>query len=100
MHSRFSLSSFLCALCDFVVNLSLICFLSFFAANTFADEPKDKKVADYFPPPESKGGGRSLLPARARPDADQKAKVPEMAGVDWEKQAHAAACTRTAGGPL
>ena len=98
MHCRFSLSSFLCALCDFVVNLSSICFLSFFAANTFADDPKNQKLADYFPPPESKSGWRSLLPVSGDPDAEQKAKIRESAGVDWDKLAAAWEYNRTAEG--
>jgi CubicO group peptidase (beta-lactamase class C family) len=47
-----------------------------------ADDPK---LTDYFPPPESKGGWRSLLPAKGEPDAAAKAKIKETAGVDWDK---------------
>lgn len=43
------------------------------------------KLTDYFPPPESKGGWRILLPEKGPPDAAQKAKIGEVAGVDWDK---------------
>jgi CubicO group peptidase (beta-lactamase class C family) len=52
-----------------------------------ADEPKETKpvISDYFPPPESKGGWRSLLPDRGEPSAEQKAAVAQTGGVDWDK---------------
>ncbi len=43
------------------------------------------KLSDYFPPPESKGGWRTLLPGHGDPDAEQKAKIRSLAGVDWDK---------------
>src|SRR6185437_2665826 len=51
-----------------------------------AAEPAAKKPAlvDYFPPPESKGGWRSLLPAQGEPTAEQKAAISRTAGVDWD----------------
>ena len=45
----------------------------------------DAKPKHYFPPPESKGGWRSLLPATGDPDAAQKAKIANTTGVDWDK---------------
>ncbi len=42
-------------------------------------------LVDYFPPAEADGGWRSLLPEQAEPDAAQKAKLREAAGVDWDK---------------
>jgi CubicO group peptidase (beta-lactamase class C family) len=81
-----------------VVNSSSISFLFFLAATTFAGEPKSDKLADYFPPPESQGGWRSLLPAAGDPDADQKTKIRELAGVDWDKLAAAADYNRSAEG--
>jgi CubicO group peptidase (beta-lactamase class C family) len=42
-------------------------------------------LADYFPPPESKGGWRTLLPEKGAPDAAQKSKVRSTTGVDWDK---------------
>ena len=47
------------------------------------------KLTDYFPPPESKGGWRTLLPEKRIPDAAQKAKIRKIAGVDWDKLAEA-----------
>lgn len=38
----------------------------------------------YFPPPEERGGWRSLLPPSGEPDAAQKARIREVAGVDWD----------------
>ena len=50
------------------------------------DEPRQRPaLAAYFPPPEDRGGWRSLLPERGEPDAEQKAKLREAAGVDWDK---------------
>jgi CubicO group peptidase (beta-lactamase class C family) len=42
-------------------------------------------LSAYFPPPESQGGWRSLLPERGEPNSDQKSKIRETAGVDWDK---------------
>ncbi len=42
-----------------------------------------------FPPPESKGGWRSLLPEKGGPDAERKAQMRKTAGVDWDKLAEA-----------
>ena len=52
-----------------------------------ADPPKEAKpaISDYFPPPESKGGWRSLLPDAGEPSADQKARIAKTGGVDWDK---------------
>ncbi len=47
------------------------------------------KLTDYFPPSESKGGWRTLLPESGSPDAAQKKKIREVAGVDWDKLAEA-----------
>src|SRR4051812_21596397 len=56
--------------------------LLFLAAPAFAaDAPK---LADYFPPPEDKGGWRTLLPEKGEPGADAKAKIKKEAGVDWD----------------
>jgi CubicO group peptidase (beta-lactamase class C family) len=41
--------------------------------------------SDYFPPPESKGGWRSLLPEKGEPSAEQKKAIAAKAGVDWDK---------------
>jgi CubicO group peptidase (beta-lactamase class C family) len=57
------------------------------AAFVRADEPKAAKpaVSDYFPPPESKGGWRSLLPEKGDPTDEQKAAIAKTGGVDWDK---------------
>ena len=47
------------------------------------------RARDYFPPPEEKGGWRTLLPESGVPDAAQKAKIREVGGVDWDKLAQA-----------
>jgi CubicO group peptidase (beta-lactamase class C family) len=46
-------------------------------------------LTDYFPPPESKSGWRTLLPDEGLPDAAQKAKIRETAAVDWDMLAEA-----------
>jgi CubicO group peptidase (beta-lactamase class C family) len=53
----------------------------------WAEEPRAAKanLADYFPPPESKGGWRSLLPAKGEPSAAQKDEIARKAGVDWDR---------------
>jgi CubicO group peptidase (beta-lactamase class C family) len=55
-------------------------------APAFAQETR---LSDYFPPPEEKGGWRTLLPESGAPDTAQKAKIREVAGVDWDKLAQA-----------
>jgi CubicO group peptidase (beta-lactamase class C family) len=49
-----------------------------------ADAPAAALV-DYFPPSEEQGGWRSLLPEQGEPDDSQKARIREVAGVDWDK---------------
>ncbi|HKB39293.1 MAG TPA: serine hydrolase [Gemmataceae bacterium] len=51
------------------------------------EETRRAKTAltDYFPPPESKGGWRTLLPAEGEPSAAQKAEIARKAGIDWDK---------------
>jgi CubicO group peptidase (beta-lactamase class C family) len=41
--------------------------------------------SQYFPPPESQGGWRSLLPSRGDPDIQLKARIRSVAGIDWDK---------------
>ena len=50
---------------------------------------KSATLTDYFPPPESKGGWRTLLSEKGPPDADQRAKIRTIAGVDYDKLAQA-----------
>jgi CubicO group peptidase (beta-lactamase class C family) len=48
-----------------------------------------EKLTNYFPPPESKGGWRTLLPEKGNPDASRKKKIRDVAGVDWDRLAQA-----------
>jgi len=57
------------------------------ASSAWSAEPVE--LVDYFPPPESRGGWRTLLPETGEPDAEQKRKIREVAGVDWDKLADA-----------
>jgi len=49
----------------------------------------------YFPPPETQGGWRSLVAANQEPSPEQKARVREVAGLDWDRLADANAYVRT-----
>jgi CubicO group peptidase (beta-lactamase class C family) len=64
-------------------NVAWVLVIICIASPTYSAEP------DYFPPPESKGGWRSLLPEKGYPDVEQKAKIRATAGVDWDKLAAA-----------
>lgn len=46
---------------------------------------ENKPLSTYFPPTEEKGGWRSLLPESGEPDEAQKARIREVAGIDWDK---------------
>jgi CubicO group peptidase (beta-lactamase class C family) len=48
-----------------------------------------EKLTNYFPPPESKGGWRTLLPEKGNPDASRKKEIRDVAGVDWDRLAQA-----------
>jgi CubicO group peptidase (beta-lactamase class C family) len=52
-----------------------------------ADDKKPAKpeLTNYFPPPESKGGWRTLLPDKGEPSAAQKEDIFKKTGVDWDK---------------
>jgi CubicO group peptidase (beta-lactamase class C family) len=73
-------------------------FIFFLSSIAFADESKPIKLSDYFPPAESQGGWRSLLPANGDPRANEKAKIRELTGIDWDKLSAAADYNRTAEG--
>ena len=63
-----------------------ICLLVFFSWPLIAraaDGP-GSALSDYFPPPEEQGGWRTLLPAEGEPDDSQKARIRDIAGVDWD----------------
>jgi CubicO group peptidase (beta-lactamase class C family) len=75
--------------------LAFLCLLLVPAFVRADDKPK---LTDYFPPAESKGGWRSLLPDKGEPDAAQKAKIRDSAGVDWDQLKAAWEHTASAGG--
>jgi len=68
------------------------------SALAFTGKLKAEKPSDYFPPAESQGGWRTLLPPSGDPDAAQKAKIRELAGIDWDKLAAAATYNQAAEG--
>src|SRR5438034_4139123 len=45
----------------------------------------DATRSTYFPPPEYQGGWRTLLPESGQPNAEQKAKIRQLTGCDWDK---------------
>ena len=63
-----------------------ICLLVFVSSPLLARAADGPAIAlsDYFPPPEEQGGWRTLLPAEGEPDDSQKARIREVAGVDWD----------------
>ncbi|MCE9530223.1 MAG: beta-lactamase family protein [Planctomycetes bacterium] len=61
--------------------ITLLAVFAFTAAGRGEEKPA---LADYFPPPESKGGWRSALPAKGEPDAAHKAAITKL-GVDYDK---------------
>jgi CubicO group peptidase (beta-lactamase class C family) len=62
-------------------SLSLISTLLYTSTLSAQNKPN---LTDYFPPPESKGGWRSLVPAKGEPDEKQKATMAKL-GVDYDK---------------
>src|SRR5262249_10861777 len=70
--------------------LLLVAVLLFWLVPTIsAAEPAKTKLTDYFPPPETKGGWRSLLLKSGAPDAKQKEEILVLTGVDYDKLATA-----------
>jgi CubicO group peptidase (beta-lactamase class C family) len=67
-------------MCLTVLSLGLL-------APAWSEEPSAAKagLTNYFPPPESRGGWRSLLPDKGEPSAEQKAAIAKQTGVDWDK---------------
>ncbi len=70
-----------------LIAIALACAGLALASTGRAAEPKETNpvISDYFPPPESKGGWRSLLPDKGEPSAEQKAAIAKIGGVDWDK---------------
>jgi len=56
-------------------------------------------LAQVFPPPESEGGWRTLVPANETPTAVQKDDVLEKTGLAWDKLLEAWTYSQTFGGP-
>lgn len=52
-----------------------------------AQDPPPTPVAlnNYYPPAEDQGGWRSLLPEHGAPGVDDKAKLRDVAGIDWDR---------------
>ena len=59
---------------------------AFLAPNSPA-QVEAPRLAEVFPPPESAGGWKTLLPESGLPDAAAKAEIKAKAGVDWDKLA-------------
>ena len=64
--------------------ISLCLVVAFTPLLAWAQSGPGTALSDYFPPPEEQGGWRSLLPAEGEPDASQKARIREVAGIDWD----------------
>jgi CubicO group peptidase (beta-lactamase class C family) len=47
--------------------------------------PSPAVAGTYYPPPESAGGWRSLVPPNKTPSADQKRALRQAAGLDWDR---------------
>jgi CubicO group peptidase (beta-lactamase class C family) len=75
-----------------------VAFIALYLAVTVSRAGEPVKLTDYFPPPESQGGWRTFLPESGIPDAEQKQKIREVAGVDWDRLAAAWEFNTTAEG--
>jgi CubicO group peptidase (beta-lactamase class C family) len=53
----------------------------------------------YFPPAETSGGWRSLVTANEAPSAEHKARIRELAGLDWDRLNEAWNYSKNLGGP-
>jgi CubicO group peptidase (beta-lactamase class C family) len=58
----------------------------------------DGKEPGYYPPPESKGGWRCLVPDRDSPTEAQKAKIHDLGGMNWDRLNAAWDYNQAAGG--
>jgi CubicO group peptidase (beta-lactamase class C family) len=57
------------------------------------------RAADYFPPAEGQGGWRALVSPNEAPSAEQKARIRETAGLDWDRLNEAWVYSKSFGGP-
>src|SRR5262249_58610203 len=64
-------------------NLSLT--LAFTVASACLVRSAERAATDYYPPPESHGGWRTLVPRNAVPSPEKKATVRRMTGLDTDK---------------
>src|SRR5687767_14942741 len=71
--------------------LASLCIIAF-VGQTSADDA-------YFPPPESQRGWRTLAPANETPSAEQKARIREAAGLDWDRLHDAWSYSKSFGNP-
>ncbi len=55
--------------------------------------------ATYFPPPETRGGWRTLVQANEAPSEEAQARIREVAGLDWNKLQEAWTYSTSFGGP-
>jgi hypothetical protein len=65
--------------------VGLVCCLGTVAALAAPPATAERPLSTYFPPTEERGGWRSLLPESGDPDSAGKAKIRQVAGVDWDK---------------
>ena len=69
--------------CVTLRQLSLPRSSSSFSLASFAADATS--LSSYFPPPEDKGGWRTLLPESGEPIAEQKEEIRKQTGCDWDK---------------
>lgn len=70
--------------------------ISLVAATVTGQQATDET---YFPPPESRAGWRTLVSANALPTSEQKARIRELAGLDWDRLHEAWKYCESFGGP-
>lgn len=75
-----------------------LCAWLFLVCTLAAGAAEKPSLSSYFPPPEDQGGWRTLLPASGDPTAEQKARIRETAGINWDKLSHAWKHNTTANG--
>lgn len=75
-----------------------LCAWLFLVCTLAAGAAEKPSLSSYFPPPEDQGGWRTLLPASGDPTAEQKARIRETAGINWDKLSDAWKHNTTANG--